>query len=154
MFRKLGSFILLLGVGACATKYVPPTSLETTAQINYEASGGAALGYTSSLYIQKKPSAGKCYSSGELVAWVNRGNPIGGATDNPKNVPFDARSTANFCINFAPANVGGQRACNSHVSFDPVVGKIYTITASWSSESCAVHLSEGDDRRAVAFYVK
>jgi len=147
------SLSVLLCLGACATKYVPPSDLAGTSRVTYEVSAGAALGYTSSLYIQEAPTSGKCFGNGALVAWINKGNPLGGVTNNPKNVPFVATPKAHFCINIAPAAFDGQRGCNTHLSFEPEAGKYYYISASWFDDRCSAQVFEGEERRKVDFEI-
>jgi len=138
--RKTFLILVVLLLSSCATKYNPPTDMTNVATINYEVNVDAALGYTSSLYIKKAHSNNSCYSDGELVAFINGGNPFGGSTKNPKNVPFKVMEKSFFCVNIAPANVGGQRGCEKLISFVAKPSNSYKIVATWGNYSCSTHI--------------
>lgn len=141
-------FLFTMLLSSCAAKYIPPSNLDNTAKINLEIDNVSERGFISSLYIKKNYSNKSCIRDGEVISFINEGNPFVGSTNNPKNVPFLISKRTHFCIEMKPVLEDHRRVCQNVFSFEPKASNIYKVIATWGrrwnadklyySESCMV----------------
>lgn len=152
MKKNILSIILVcLWISGCASTYTGPIPGTPTADVTFKVSGAPFLGYLASLWVYDKPKGKTCSGERVRLAYINKGNPFGGSSDNPPRISIPAGKEINISASLTPANAMGQYGCRQDNVFYPAVNGHYLIKIDWTSSLCTVQLldiTKGEDKAA------
>lgn len=141
--------LLLSGCVVSLQDYELPAGSDESANISFEINAEPTLGYTAQFHFFERGEEMPCYGKLQVLAKVNKGNPLGGKTTNMKNILVPAGKEIGIRSVFGPANAFGQSSCwyNNKVSLQP--NGNYLLSVNWErGNSCDVNLFDisGKDR--------